>query len=66
MTAQTYTCLAAGECLGTVVPHASFCQVDSSREIRVGDLVVVAFKETGAFSALVDSAAVSRCSTRRP
>lgn len=41
MTAQTYTCLAVGECLGTVVPHASFCQVDSSREIRVGDLVVV-------------------------
>lgn len=57
MTAQTYTCLAVGECLGAIVPHASFCKVDPSREIRIGDLVVVAFKETGAFSALVDSAA---------
>ena len=56
MVAETYTCLAVGECLGSVMPHASFCKVDPSREIRVGDLVVVAFRETGAFSALVDSA----------
>lgn len=39
-----------GTCLGELVPHGSFLNVDPAREIALGDIVAVAFKHEGLFA----------------